>query len=454
VANYYLTLPESTWGRITVPHYDALDAGSGDFTIALWIKPAAVDEARPAPTGLVAYKIADIDDIGYGLILRDGKVEFRTTDASMTDCVAVSTQTIPFEKWTHIAGVIDRDGYITLYIDGQAAASTPCTLVNTLGNESYFGIGGREQEWGGYNACYWGAVDDLRIYKKALSASEVAAIYNHGGGRPYSGSILEGGEASAVFEFNEGSGTSTADSVHGIDIGTVSYCVWELGGIPFHSSTELIVYLPNHGYSNGDFVYVSWLNRVCCVGNVTQNTFMLYESLVGNPIYFVNELTSGYVQLADTSQSHTIISGLEHLEGNTVYVASNGRLVGSFAVSGGQIAMPIDATNYIVGLPYAMKARTMRLELPQAQALQSRTKRIHKASVRYVRSVDGAAGQEYDNKEYLSDLHAAYSTQSDDAEVLVKGGFAEDGFLVVRSDTPTPFTVLSASIGFSVDEPA
>ena len=143
MANYYLTLPESTWGRITVPHYDALDAGSGDFTIALWIKPA-VDEATPAPTGLVAYKVADIDVIGYGLILRNGKVEFRTTDASMTDCVAVSTQTIPFEKWTHIAGVIDRDGYITLYIDGQAAASTPCTLVNTLGNESHFCIGGSE----------------------------------------------------------------------------------------------------------------------------------------------------------------------------------------------------------------------------------------------------------------------------------------------------------------------
>jgi len=220
------------------------------------------------------------------------------------------------------------------------------------------------------------------------------------------------------------------------------------------SEYDLIVYLPNHGYENDTPIYISWLDSYGYVADKDANSFKIAR-YQGGDIYlrYSETITDGYVREYDDASGTTTISGLDHLEGETVSVTSGGSLVGSYKVENGSITVPNDVYTYQVGLPYQMKVRTMRLAVPQqGNTLQTRIKRIHEIVIRYIRSKGGKAGQEYGGKEYLSDLNTTFSTSSKDVTILNKGGFDEDAYTVIVSDEPYPFTVLSTVISFDVEE--
>jgi len=217
---------------------------------------------------------------------------------------------------------------------------------------------------------------------------------------------------------------------------------------------DLIVYIPNHGYSNDDPIYVSWLDGYYYVGDADEDTFKLTATKGSSDyVQFTSTITDGYVREYDDASGTTTISGLDHLEGETVTLTSGGSVVGSYTVSNGSITVPQDVYTYQVGLPYTMKVRTMRLAVPQqGGTLQSRIKKVYETVVRYIRSKGGKAGQEYGGTEYLSDLNTTFSTSSQDAVILNKGGFTEDAYTTILSEEPYPFTVLSTIISFDVEE--
>lgn len=219
-------------------------------------------------------------------------------------------------------------------------------------------------------------------------------------------------------------------------------------------SQDLIVYLPNHGYSDDDPIYVSWLDGVYYVSDKGNDSFKLATTAGGAVlIQFTETVTDGYVREIDDTAGTTTISGLDHLEGETVKVTSGGEVVATETVASGSITLASDIYTYQVGLPYKMKVRTMRLSVPQeGNTVQSRIKRIHETTVRYLKSKHGRAGQEYGGVEYLEDINAVYDTDSRDATILTKGGFSEDAYTIITSEEPTPFTVLSTVISFEVAE--
>ena len=81
------------------------------------------------------------------------------------------------EKWHHLAVVVGKAELpnlhddVTLYLDGKIAAIDRIGLLDLwpvgTGNELDVVIGGNFQ----------GAIDDLRIYDRALSEEEVAALH-------------------------------------------------------------------------------------------------------------------------------------------------------------------------------------------------------------------------------------------------------------------------------------
>lgn len=218
--------------------------------------------------------------------------------------------------------------------------------------------------------------------------------------------------------------------------------------------SELIVYLPNHGYLEDDYVTLSWLSGGYYVRDVLSNSFKIsLDKSDDKIVQYTETITTGFVrEQTEPTSTTTTISGLEHLEGQQVFVTSNGEIVGSYTVNLGSITLPTTVITYQVGIPYALKIKTMRIEVPQANTLQSRIKRINETVVRTVKSKGGQAGQEYDDVEYLEDLDVEFSKKSKDSTVLTKGGFSEDGYTVIKSDDPYPFSVIATIISFSVDE--
>lgn len=217
--------------------------------------------------------------------------------------------------------------------------------------------------------------------------------------------------------------------------------------------SDLIVYLPYHEYENNDNIFVSWLGGNYYVRDKKANSFKISttQSDLGI-VQFSSTVTDGYVR-EQTGTATTTISNLGHLEGLNVIVVSGGkRIGGSYTVSGGSITLSEPLTTHQCGIPYKMKIRTTRLEVPQANTIQSRIKNINEVVVRHIRSKDGEAGQEAEGEVYLNDLECTFSKESKDKQVQVRGGFAEDGYVSIVSEDPYPFTALAAIISFSVDE--
>ena len=175
---------------------------------------------------------------------------------------------------------------------------------------------------------------------------------------------------------------------------------------------DLLIYLPNHGYSDSDTITVSWLEGNFFVRDSDTQSYKISTTDDDlNFVQFSTTITDGFVREIDTSAGTTTISGLDHLEGETVKVTSGGTVVATEVVSGGSITVSEDVFTYQVGLPYKFKVRTMRLAVPQPDGtLQTRIKRIDNTTVRHLRSIGGKAGVEYAGTEYLTDLWATFST--------------------------------------------
>ena len=219
-------------------------------------------------------------------------------------------------------------------------------------------------------------------------------------------------------------------------------------------SFDLICYIPNHGYATSESIYVSWLDGNYYIRDAATHTFKIStDDSDNNLVQFSETITTGYVREVDLTLNTTTISGLDHLEGETVKVVSDGVLVATETVASGSITVSSDIYTYSVGRPYTMKVRTMRLSIPNPQGtVQSRIKRIYETVTRYLRSSAGRMGQEYSGTEYLSDMNATFSTRAQDTTSPTKGGFSEEAYTVIKSEDPAPLTVLGTVITFEIAE--
>jgi hypothetical protein len=173
-----------------------------------------------------------------------------------------------------------------------------------------------------------------------------------------------------------------------------------------------------------------------------------------NLVQFIETVITGFVREVDVTGTATI-DGLEHLEGETVKVTSNGEVVGTETVVDGSITISSSVFTYQVGLQYKFKARSMRLAVPQQTGtIQTKIKRIIGTIIRHIRSSLGKGGTEYEGTEYLTDLNTEFSTESKDNVPDTRpsiGGFNEDAYTVITSDDPVPFTVLASIVEVEVE---
>jgi hyaluronate lyase len=145
------------------------------FSIALWVKAAS--GGQPSGAGIIAK--------GYGhggekfTIDLQPNYRFYVRSSSGT-----ATQVGPIGtvdgSWHHLVGIYDgvnTTGGLKLYVDGLLAATNnaPATL---LSNTHDISLGSREDtSSSSYTLPLYGAMDDARIYNRALTASDVQQLY-------------------------------------------------------------------------------------------------------------------------------------------------------------------------------------------------------------------------------------------------------------------------------------
>jgi hypothetical protein len=158
---------------ITVPDSPSLDFTDG-ITIAAWVK---MDTAAAAGFATVISKSDDSTDEPYVLWAsyrsRGNRMAAFFAGASNTDDSGI---TVPAGSWQYVAMSYDgRDhGIISFYLDGVQVASQASNATGMEVNSSALHIGASPC---GTAEDFSGLMDEVRLYNRALSAAEIASLY-------------------------------------------------------------------------------------------------------------------------------------------------------------------------------------------------------------------------------------------------------------------------------------
>jgi hypothetical protein len=159
---------------IVVPHSPSFRF-HGPFTLAAWFRPAAGWKS-----GYLVMKGRYLSSEAFSLIVRErgeGPL-FRAEFGGKT--FSVQSKRIPApSSWYHVAGVYDGDS-LTIYLNGKAQGSVKVN-GRLAQNQEPLCIGCDYAKPAGMGASVGGRVDDVRVYSRALSARDIASLYERHG---------------------------------------------------------------------------------------------------------------------------------------------------------------------------------------------------------------------------------------------------------------------------------
>ncbi len=155
--------------------------------------------------------------------------------------------------------------------------------------------------------------------------------------------------------------------------------------------------------------------------------------------------------LTYSGSATTTLSGLAHLEGQTVSVLADGATHADKVVSSGQITLDRSTTKAVVGLAYDSVLQTMRIEGGAAEGTsQGKTKRISKVVLRLFETVGVKVGPSLAQLETVpfrttsSQMNNPVDTLlAGDKEIEFRDDYNTDGFIFVKQDQPLPLSVLA-----------
>jgi hypothetical protein len=170
--------------HVRVPDSATLDFGTGDFTVAFWVR---FGELRIDNTGMVSkdsFGLGDVKGLVFNMCTLCGTaggfgtgssgIGFETrnwTGAGPWTHARYATSNFTTGEWYHLAGVRQAN-VLYLYVNGVLRATTPEPVPADLDNEAPLMVGGLSPGIQFMN----GSIDELAVFGRALEASEVQAI--------------------------------------------------------------------------------------------------------------------------------------------------------------------------------------------------------------------------------------------------------------------------------------
>jgi len=172
-------------------------------------------------------------------------------------------------------------------------------------------------------------------------------------------------------------------------------------------------------------------------------TFDTEESSTKSNAFFVD---SG---LSYNSTATATISGLDHLEGQTVNILGNGSVYAGQAVTSGGISSLAPAISEVqIGLKYESIVKTLR---PEAGAddgtAQGKTKRVFDLTARFVQTLGAKVSEDginYDEIQFRAgsgSMDGSPPLFSGDKQIQFRGGWATEGQVYIKQDQPLPIHI-------------
>lgn len=170
--------------RVVIPHHAAVDFGDESFSVTFWLRwPRGLLPGHQRLLTKGDYDPAYPGETGrrYELYVSSGELCFTIDDNMVPSRLRVALAPFVTGEWVHVAVVRDRSaGRLRLYANGNPLpTSNPgnpggdgTDLTGALSNPRPLFVGDSSRE----DAPFHGDLDDLRVFREALTPGQVAAI--------------------------------------------------------------------------------------------------------------------------------------------------------------------------------------------------------------------------------------------------------------------------------------
>ncbi|MBL7922579.1 MAG: LamG domain-containing protein [Bacteroidia bacterium] len=233
--------------------------------------------------------------------------------------------------WYHVAGTYDGDT-LRVFVNGIQQGALPLPGGMLTGTAYPVAIG-RLSDQAQFQTRYWtGQMDEVRIWDRALSSSELLSRYN---------THLDASQETGLmgyWRFNEGTGTLLNDSSGNGIHGTANLTTWSTN-VPFNQTAATPVIIPN-GFNLSSSLVAS-----------------AYQwNLNGTPIPNAN--TQSWTALANGSYTLTITDSLGCTATSGPYIIAG---VGIEEISAGHILLRNDDQQFSISLKNGEKISSMEI---------------------------------------------------------------------------------------------
>jgi hypothetical protein len=159
---------------IVVQDDDSLEIPD-DFSISVWVKPKITTNLRMI---LNKHRAWTNDDGTWWFSIESVRnVIFQCTPFNGTPSDTANSMSMPVaDEWSHLAITYDASNDIwKIYINGtlDATGTAPFDITNNS-RDLFIGV----EEYTPYQNYFYGIIDDIRLYNRALSKAEIKAFYN------------------------------------------------------------------------------------------------------------------------------------------------------------------------------------------------------------------------------------------------------------------------------------
>ncbi|QNR25456.1 LamG-like jellyroll fold domain-containing protein [Croceimicrobium hydrocarbonivorans] len=203
--------------QVTVASASGQISGGTGMTLSMWVNPTTVSTGWPDFDGYAGFRNETNADF-YILQLGGTDVEARFRNSGGTVYTITANSALNLNSWNHF--VLTYDGStLSLYQDGTFVSSIPATGSFSSSSET-FNLG--FLPFSGNNFMFDGQLDDVGLWNRALSSTEVNTLYNA------CGMDLTDPSLKLSYEFNQGtaggsnSGISSLTDSKGNINGTLS----------------------------------------------------------------------------------------------------------------------------------------------------------------------------------------------------------------------------------------
>src|SRR6056300_664489 len=191
----------SSYTTINSTSTTPFDASSEDFSISAWINVSSfqndaciISKWGPTSTNQSYF-------FGFNGSADNTKLIVYEKSGSTTHVINSTSTTITTGSWFHVAYVRNSTQTI-IYINGVAETFSNTNTINS-GNSQPIIVGRQE----GYpSTSFNGKIDQMRLFNKALSSSEITTLYgeNNASSTKSTTDIFDDGSGIALYEFEEG----------------------------------------------------------------------------------------------------------------------------------------------------------------------------------------------------------------------------------------------------------